>query len=816
MESNENESDSPIIAARPGQILRRNARTRIRKPGLPGDGGGHRFGSSRKSRVVSGTPSDDQYADDYSSGGLAEHHRQRLLDEEPVRRGSKSSDDSDDMYSAESGPGYEEVLDPMTDRRVSPDSTEESAIYDSYVDQSATTSVESSTASTGETGDSFDYSGSSSHHTSSEEKHLESDWDDHHRTPTQPVYHDVNREAILGPTPSRAQKSPPSSPETIRDRDIATPRTIQQNAYASPPVNHHAHAPGPVHTKALEAVKLEVPPVPKIVKPQPSSESLKTGKEEEKKKRGGFFSSKKDKDKEKTKKEGKKEKEGFLGTLFGHKKKQDEPAPLKFSSAGPAAAAALLGSSKSAKSLGLFPLNGAQSPTSPRFNQYARYPIHVERAIYRLSHIKLANPRRPLYEQVLISNLMFWYLGIINKPATPPTPATEEKKPVAVAEAPKENQPEKLSSSPSASEKTPAHRPSGTRSPTTNQSSVGRSGSSNPAVAPVAELTPQQRGVLVKPEQNRARPAETPVRTPQYGMQTIQMQQEYGHQRSSSGSSQRSVSMPPSVTSPSSPSNSRRPPLTNTATNSHPPEAMTRNGLPRSSRSPDLPQISTQSASSPASHRDGPPQLRVVTDHNLTSPHQRSAERSPNKMDGPYSPHRQDGVNHRERRGSTESDKIRTPQSGIQPGQIFHHPGAHAQPGQTFAAQRTSPGQPVGTIFSHPGYQTSPQQAHHSSPANHYHDTHLPPGAMPPRSTQQQQQWRTAPPPQPRPMNPYDYDSPSRSHSADYGPNGQSPHYPAHGQPGRSPSQIRDEQAYNPYSRQPIPSNGGVYGGERR
>jgi hypothetical protein len=51
--------------------------------------------------------------------------------------------------------------------------------------------------------------------------------------------------------------------------------------------------------------------------------------------------------------------------------------------------------------------------------QHARYPIHVGRAIYRLSYIKLANPRRPLYEQVLISNLMFWYLGIINKPPVP-------------------------------------------------------------------------------------------------------------------------------------------------------------------------------------------------------------------------------------------------------------------------------------------------------------------------------------------------------------------------------------------------------------
>src|SRR5258708_553779 len=51
---------------------------------------------------------------------------------------------------------------------------------------------------------------------------------------------------------------------------------------------------------------------------------------------------------------------------------------------------------------------------------YDRYPIHVGRAIYRLSHIKLANPQRPLYEQALISNLMFWYLGVVNKPPVPP------------------------------------------------------------------------------------------------------------------------------------------------------------------------------------------------------------------------------------------------------------------------------------------------------------------------------------------------------------------------------------------------------------
>ncbi|KAJ1919854.1 hypothetical protein IWQ60_007147, partial [Tieghemiomyces parasiticus] len=55
-----------------------------------------------------------------------------------------------------------------------------------------------------------------------------------------------------------------------------------------------------------------------------------------------------------------------------------------------------------------------------RYTNYNRYPIHIERAIYRLSHIKLANPRRPLVHQVLISNMMFWYLSIINPRANGP------------------------------------------------------------------------------------------------------------------------------------------------------------------------------------------------------------------------------------------------------------------------------------------------------------------------------------------------------------------------------------------------------------
>ncbi|KAI8886048.1 hypothetical protein K501DRAFT_331484 [Backusella circina FSU 941] len=64
-------------------------------------------------------------------------------------------------------------------------------------------------------------------------------------------------------------------------------------------------------------------------------------------------------------------------------------------------------------------LNTITSPDPPKDFQLnrmlmSRLPLHMERAVYKLSHMKLANPRRPLHEQVLISNHMFWYLSIIS------------------------------------------------------------------------------------------------------------------------------------------------------------------------------------------------------------------------------------------------------------------------------------------------------------------------------------------------------------------------------------------------------------------
>ncbi|KAI4762744.1 hypothetical protein E4T52_02199 [Aureobasidium sp. EXF-3400] len=42
---------------------------------------------------------------------------------------------------------------------------------------------------------------------------------------------------------------------------------------------------------------------------------------------------------------------------------------------------------------------------------WTRFSILEERAIYRMAHMKLANPRRPLHSQVLLSNFMYSYLA---------------------------------------------------------------------------------------------------------------------------------------------------------------------------------------------------------------------------------------------------------------------------------------------------------------------------------------------------------------------------------------------------------------------
>lgn len=94
--------------------------------------------------------------------------------------------------------------------------------------------------------------------------------------------------------------------------------------------------------------------------------------------------------------ESRKDKDGFFGSIFGGKKKEKD-------------------SSNSRKQLRppspeLLPVRQLRPDVD---YAYTRFPILEERAIYRMAHIKLANPKRNLLSQVLLSNFMYSYLGKI-------------------------------------------------------------------------------------------------------------------------------------------------------------------------------------------------------------------------------------------------------------------------------------------------------------------------------------------------------------------------------------------------------------------
>ncbi|KAI0248993.1 hypothetical protein BJV78DRAFT_1231396 [Lactifluus subvellereus] len=495
------DADAPIIVPRPGQILRRAARTKIRKHGQTGEGA-HRFNARRRgagsnrdtpSPVPEPRTSSDLSTSDHSDAEPPQ--RQRLLSNESLG----------------------EVLYPVRPESYSA----ESFIFDAY----ARDDVKESEIKV------------------------------------------VSPPSSLRPLPRRSL-SPPPPPMSREEPEPIPPLPAMQPirpALALPPLQHPlpqrasslvsqssvetppSRTPSPVaavHSDLSSHTRPEPRPVQTYSTAPPSAPPVPQGfdprREKEKDKRGLFKWGGGEKKGKKDQRE--KEKDaGFFGSLFSSKRRQEEipSTGLGQGQSGREAAVALLGESRSSP-------RGYVPPASPQpqsVNNYSRYPIHVERAIYRLSHIKLANPRRALYEQVLISNLMFWYLGVINKSQQSQSQTQSQSQQQAPRQEPTVQAPAVTGSSGPTSQKVHEEEREGQAWTGIEQAEKERElelklatqGQGHMQAQPPGQvqqlLQPHGRRVsLTKGAPSNASPrrAEQPVRGPQYDMQHRAMEQEYG------------------------------------------------------------------------------------------------------------------------------------------------------------------------------------------------------------------------------------------------------------------------------------------------
>lgn len=97
--------------------------------------------------------------------------------------------------------------------------------------------------------------------------------------------------------------------------------------------------------------------------------------------------------------DGKREKDpGLFSTLFGGKKRNERET---------------IGKKQVSRNLSPDPPERVLKPDIDY--HWTRFSILEERAIYRMAHIKLANPRRALHSQVLLSNFMYSYLAKVQQ-----------------------------------------------------------------------------------------------------------------------------------------------------------------------------------------------------------------------------------------------------------------------------------------------------------------------------------------------------------------------------------------------------------------
>lgn len=462
------EADAPIIVPRPGQILRRTARTKIRKPGMPE--GPHRFSSNRARRgsAARSNTTETRTSSDFSS---SDHG-----DEPPRRR--RADSDVPELPAFTRPESY----------------SEEASIYDAYArEESEESEPQGSLLVASPESPEFSLPPLTTSFPTQPQPLEPANVP----VPESPILHHPQPKRVLSP-PLPESGSPQRSPSP----ESAPPASaVEAPPPQRPPLTHH------------QSTALQTPPQPPA-SPSPSEHR----KEKDKKGLFGKWGGDKASKKAHAQREKEKEKEkdsGFFGSLFGKKKHEDSAPPMGgLGNHGRETAAALLGTSKSAKAY--------VPPPSPQPLQgYARYPIHVERAIYRLSHIKLANPRRPLYEQVLISNLMFWYLGVINKSPAPASPSPPNgQTPAANRNADKEREQAERE------KKEKEERERAEKERLEKEKEKEREKERERA------NDQKRRGSLTKaaPGAPGGRRAEMPVRGPQYDMQHRAMEQEHMYQ----------------------------------------------------------------------------------------------------------------------------------------------------------------------------------------------------------------------------------------------------------------------------------------------